>query len=132
MADGREPMAPGAVTLGQEVQRCLGRLAGLPGVTLAALIDGEGFVVASAGSSQTSAEGPAAVSSWLVGALGGNQDLLGLGALRTVLLEHGEGAVLMSPIGSTALLAVMSTDARALDQARRGLHDVLPALEHAL
>jgi predicted regulator of Ras-like GTPase activity (Roadblock/LC7/MglB family) len=101
-------------------------------VTLAAVVDSEGFVLASAGDQTGDTEGPAAVSSWLISALGSSQDLLGMGALRTVLVEHGTGAMLMRPIGSSALLAVLSRDATALGDARRDLDELLPLLERAL
>jgi predicted regulator of Ras-like GTPase activity (Roadblock/LC7/MglB family) len=132
MADGLDRMARGPETPDAEIHRCLDRLASLPGMRLAALVDAEGFVVASAGDPAGDPEGPAAVSSWLVDALGGSGDLLGMGALRTVMVEHGDGAMLVRPLGPAGVLALVSRDAAALGGARRDLDEVLPALGQTL
>lgn len=113
-----------------EVDGGLARLAALPGVTCAALVDREGFVLASAGDLRADPEGPAAVASWLAEILDGAGGLLGQGALRTVLLEHAEGAMLVVPVGSRAVLAMVSRDPAALGDARHDVAKALPTLGH--
>ena len=108
-----------------EVGENLERLAALPGVSLAALVDREGFVLASAGQRSADPEAPAAVASWLAEILDGAGELLGQGGLRTLLLEHAEGAMLVTPVGSRAVLAMVSRDPAALGDAR---HDVAKAV----
>lgn len=121
-----------AMTMGDDaLDRCLGRLAALPGVACAALVDREGFVLASAGERSADPEGPAAVASWLAEILDGAGDLLGQGALRTVLLEHAEGAMLVTPVGPRAVLAMVSRDPAALGDARHDVAKALPTLGNA-
>jgi predicted regulator of Ras-like GTPase activity (Roadblock/LC7/MglB family) len=115
----------------EELDGSLARLAALPGVTCAALVDREGFVLASAGDLGADAEAPAAVASWLAEILDGAGDLLGQGGLRTVLLEHAEGAMLVTPVGSRAILAMVSRDPAALGDARHDVAKALPTLGSA-
>ncbi len=131
MTDGLAPVPLGS-TAPEEVHRCLGRLAALPGVALAALVDAEGFVLASVGTPPGDPAGPAAVSSWLVEALDATRELLGLGALRAVLLEHGDGAMMVNPLRSGGLLALVGSDPGALGEARRRIDEALPILGRGL
>lgn len=114
-----------------ELEDSLARLAGLPGVTLAALVDREGFVLALAGERTADPEGPAAVASWLAEILEGAGELLGQGGLRTLLLEHAAGAMLVTPVGSRAVLAMVSRDPAALGDARHDVAKALPTLGQA-
>ena len=114
-----------------DLEGSLARLAALPGVTLATLVDREGFVLASAGELTADPEGPAAVASWLAEILDGAGELLGQGELRTLLLEHAAGAMLVTPVGGHAVLAMVSRDPAALGDARHDVAKALPALGRA-
>jgi CheY-like chemotaxis protein/predicted regulator of Ras-like GTPase activity (Roadblock/LC7/MglB family) len=123
-----EPAPPTDATLKGQ----LTALAATPGVGFVALADREGFIIESAGESSGVAEVASALASCLAESSNGLGRELGRGALLGSILEYENGVVLLHGVGTTALLAVLLTDAAVLGKARYFIKKALPELERAL
>ena len=113
-------------------QALLAALAALPGVSFAALMDREGFVIEWAGEMALEAEVVAALASGMMESSEGIGRELGQGALQSMICEYDEGLVLLMGADSTSRLAVILRDPAALEAARRCAKQVAPALLRAL
>ena len=106
----------------------LDQLASLPGVSFAALMDREGFVIDRSGDIAQDAEAVAALASCLLESSEGIGRELGQGRLRCSICEFDEGLVLAMGAGAPSRLVVVLHDVAALDAARRSASHVFAAL----
>lgn len=126
----REPASPEPTP--PDLKTCLGQLATLPGVALAALVDREGFLIESAGERPVDAEVAWAWASCLAESSDGIGRELGQGALHAMILEYEGGVVLLNVVGPSALLAVVLRDPTVLGKVRYSLKRALPELLRAM
>lgn len=104
-------------------------LAAAAGAPLVALVDREGFLIASAGELALEAEAAGALAACLAEASAGIGRELGQGALLGVVLEFEGGVLLLHGVGSSAVLAVAVSDVAALGKVRYFVRKALPELE---
>jgi predicted regulator of Ras-like GTPase activity (Roadblock/LC7/MglB family) len=107
----------------------LSRLAAVPGVALAALVDREGFLIESAGDMVLEAEAAGAMAGCLAEASEAIGRELSQGALVGLIAEYEDGLILVNMAGSGAMLATVICDPAVLDRAR---HDVKKTLSDLL
>jgi CheY-like chemotaxis protein/predicted regulator of Ras-like GTPase activity (Roadblock/LC7/MglB family) len=103
-------------------------VAGLPGVSLTALIDREGALMEAAGGLLPEAELAGALASCLVDSTTGVGEALSQGRLQSVILEYETGVVLLNAVGDAAMLAVVLGDPAVLGKVRYHVKKALPDL----
>ena len=113
----------------EDAKSVLSRLAAVPGVALAVLVDREGFLIESAGDMVLEAEAAGAMAGCLAEASEAIGRELSQGTLVGLIAEYEAGLVLVNMAGSGAMLATVLCDSGALDRAR---HDVKKTLSDLL
>lgn len=111
-----------------ETKDALAHLASLPGVSFAALMDCEGFLIDHAGHIAADAEAVSALASSLLESSEKMGRELGQRSLRYSICEFDEGLVLAMGTSAPSRLVVVLHDVTALDAARRSARDMLAAL----
>ncbi len=111
-----------------DLKTTLSTLAALPGVSLAVLVDREGFLIESAGEMLLEAEVAGALAACLAESSGGIGSELGQGALLSLILEYDNGVVLLNGVGRAALLALVLRDPAVLGKVRYYVKKALPEL----
>jgi CheY-like chemotaxis protein len=112
----------------EDAKSVLGRLAAIPGVALAVLVDREGFLIESAGDRVLEAEADGALAASLAEASEAIGRELSQGALVSLVAEYESGLVLVNVAGSGALLATVVCDPTLLGRVRYYLKKALPDL----
>jgi predicted regulator of Ras-like GTPase activity (Roadblock/LC7/MglB family) len=115
----------------EDFKSVLSRIAAEPGVSLAVLVDREGFLIESAGD-MLEAEIAGALASSLATASQGLGAELGQGALSGVTLECDAGAILVNAVGPGVMLATVVGDLAAHSKVRYAVKRALPDLAAAL
>ena len=123
---------PVAAEFAEDLKDVLARLAALPGVSLAMLVDREGFLIESAGDTPCAAEMAGALATCLAESSDSVGRELGHGALQSVVLEYDTGAILVNSAGPTTILATMLRDTAALPRVRHDVKKTLPELVNAI
>ena len=113
----------------EDAKSVLSRLAAVPGVTLAVLVDREGFLIESAGDLILEAEVAGALAGCLAEASEATGRELGQGALVGLTAEYEGGVILVNRAASGTMLATVVCDPAVLDRAR---HDVKKTLSDLL
>jgi CheY-like chemotaxis protein/predicted regulator of Ras-like GTPase activity (Roadblock/LC7/MglB family) len=111
-----------------DLKATLGQLAAMPGVSLAALVDREGFLIEAAGELGVGAEVAGALAACLAESSEGIGREMGQGALSSMILDYEAGMVLLHGAGPAAILAVVLRDPTALGKARYYVKRALPEL----
>jgi CheY-like chemotaxis protein/predicted regulator of Ras-like GTPase activity (Roadblock/LC7/MglB family) len=124
--------APAEIVEIADVKATLGKLAAMPGVSLAVLTDRDGFLIETAGEIGVGAEAAAALAGCLAESSEGIGRDLGQGALQSIILDYESGMLLLYGVGSGAMLAVVLNDATALGKVRYSIKKVLPELQRSL
>lgn len=101
-----------------DLKTTLGALAALPGVSLAVLVDHEGFLIESAGEMLLEAELAGALAASLAESSGVIGRELGQGGLQSLILEYDSGVVLLNGVGPGAMLALVLRDPAVLGKVR--------------
>jgi predicted regulator of Ras-like GTPase activity (Roadblock/LC7/MglB family) len=116
----------------EDLKSLLGRISGEPGVSLAVLVDREGFLIESAGDMVLEAEmaGALARSLTLTSESVGRE--LEQGALSSVTIECDAGVILVNAVGPAAMLATVVSDPAVHGKVRVAVKRVLPDLRAAL
>jgi predicted regulator of Ras-like GTPase activity (Roadblock/LC7/MglB family) len=112
-----------------DARSLLTALASTAGVTVAVVMDRDGFVIDWAGETGVDAEEIAAVTSSLLESSERIGSDLGRGAVRSVILEFEEGAALIMGTGGTTRLAVVLRDPADAAAARSLVREGMSALE---
>jgi CheY-like chemotaxis protein/predicted regulator of Ras-like GTPase activity (Roadblock/LC7/MglB family) len=112
----------------EDAKSVLSRLAAVPGVALAALVDREGFLIESAGDLVLEAETDAALAASLAEASEMVGRDLGQGALVSLVAEYEAGLVLVNSAGAGAMLATVLCDPTLLGRVRHHITQTLPDL----
>ena len=110
----------------------LDRLSSLPGVSFAALMDREGFLMDCAGRLAGDADAVTAMASCLLETSESLARELGHGRLRCSVSEWDDGLVLAMGGAASSRLVVVLHDVAALDTVRRSARDVVAALPFTL
>jgi predicted regulator of Ras-like GTPase activity (Roadblock/LC7/MglB family) len=113
----------------EDAKSVLSRLAAVPGVALAVLVDREGFLIESAGDMVLEAEAAGALAGCLAEASEVIGRELNQGTLVGLIAEYEAGLILLNMAGSGAMLATILGDPAVLDRAR---HDVKKTLSDLL
>jgi predicted regulator of Ras-like GTPase activity (Roadblock/LC7/MglB family) len=113
----------------EDTKSVLSRLAAVPGVALAVLVDREGFLIESAGDMVLEAEAAGAMAGCLAEASEAIGHELSQGTLVGLIAEYEAGLILVNMAGAGAMLATVLGDSAALDRAR---HDVKKTLSDLL
>ena len=113
----------------EDAKSVLSRLAAVPGVTLAVLVDREGFLIESAGDMVLEAEAAGALAGCLAEASEAIGRELSQGTLVGLIAEYEAGLILVNRAASGAMLATVLCDPAVLDRAR---HDVKKTLSDLL
>ncbi len=111
-----------------DLKTVLGRLAALPGVPLAVLVDREGFLIEWAGEMALQAEVVGAVVSRLAETAEGIDRELGQGTLQCTTFEYDAGLLLLSDVGPGIRLGVILREPAILGMVRYSMKQALPAL----
>jgi predicted regulator of Ras-like GTPase activity (Roadblock/LC7/MglB family) len=119
--------APGEVI--EDAKSVLSRLAAVPGVSLAVLVDREGFLIESAGDMASEAEAAGALAGCLAEASEAIGRELGQGPLMGLTAEYEAGFILVNRAASGTMLATILGNPAVLDRAR---HDVKKTLSDLL
>jgi predicted regulator of Ras-like GTPase activity (Roadblock/LC7/MglB family) len=114
-----------------DVRSSLAALASIPGVSVALVMDGDGFVIEWAGEMGVDAEDVAAVASSLLESSGRIARDLAQGPVRSVICELEGAVVLVMTRHTGARLAVVLGDGSAVQAVRERAAQVMPALERA-
>jgi CheY-like chemotaxis protein/predicted regulator of Ras-like GTPase activity (Roadblock/LC7/MglB family) len=131
----QEPPASVAAPVAEpvpELKTLLAGVAGLAGVSLAALIDREGALMEVAGGLLPEAEVVGALAACLVDSTDGVGRALAQGRLQSLILEYDAGVVLLNAVGVGAMLAVVLEDPAVLGKVRYHVKKALPDLVRAL
>jgi predicted regulator of Ras-like GTPase activity (Roadblock/LC7/MglB family) len=112
----------------EDAKSVLTRLAAMPGVTLAVLVDREGFLIESAGDMALEAEAAGALAGCLAEASEAIGRELGRGTLVGLIAEYEAGLVLVNMAGAGVKLATVLCDPAVLDRARRDVKKTLSDL----
>ena len=113
----------------EDAKSVLSRLAAVPGVALAVLVDRDGFLIESAGDMVLEAEAAGAMAGCLAEASEAIGRELNQGTLVGLIAEYEAGLILVNMAGSGAMLATVLCDPAVLDRAR---HDVKKTLSDLL
>jgi predicted regulator of Ras-like GTPase activity (Roadblock/LC7/MglB family) len=126
------PVARAAVEVPSEpiedAKSVLSRLASVPGVALAVLVDREGFLIESAGDMALEAETAGALAGCLAQASEAIGRELGQATLVGLIAEYEAGVILVNMAGSGAMLATVLSDPALLDQVRSYVKKTLSEL----
>ncbi|HET8578769.1 MAG TPA: response regulator [Methylomirabilota bacterium] len=101
-----------------DLKTTLSTLAALPGVSLAVLVDREGFLIEAAGEMLLEAEVAGALAASLAESSSGIGRELGQGGLQSLILEYDSGVILLNGVGPGALLALLLRDPAVLGKVR--------------
>ena len=112
----------------EDAKSVLSRLAAVPGVALAVLVDREGFLIESAGDMVLEAEAAGALAGCLAEASEAIGRELSQGALVGLIAEYEAGLILVNMAGSGAMLATVLSDPAVLDRARDDVKKTLSDL----
>ncbi|HZP38499.1 MAG TPA: response regulator [Methylomirabilota bacterium] len=123
------PTAPEAPA---DLKAVLESVAGVPGVSLTALMDREGALMEAAGGLLPEAGLTGALASCLVDATGGVGEALKQGRVQSIILEYETGVVLLNVVGDDAMLAVVLDDPAVLGKVRYHVKKALPDLVRGL
>jgi predicted regulator of Ras-like GTPase activity (Roadblock/LC7/MglB family) len=112
----------------EDAQSVLSRLAAVPGVALAVLVDREGFLIESAGDTALEAEAAGATAGCLAEASAAIGRELSQGPLVGLIAEYEAGLILVNMAGSGAMLATVLCDPALLDEVRPSVKKTLSDL----
>lgn len=112
----------------EDAKSVLSRLAAVPGVALAALVDREGFLIESAGDLVLEAETDAALAACLAEASEAVGRDLRQGPLVSLIAEYESGLVLVNDAGGGTMLATVLCDPTLLGRVRYHVKQTLPDL----
>lgn len=121
-------LAPSAGDAIEDAKSVLSRLAAVPGVSLAALVDREGFLIESAGDMVLEAEATGALAACLAEASECVGSELSQGGFVGLIAEYDAGLVLVNTAGSGTLLATVLGDPAVLGRVRYHVKQTLPDL----
>jgi predicted regulator of Ras-like GTPase activity (Roadblock/LC7/MglB family) len=113
----------------EDAKSVLSRLAAVPGVALAVLVDRDGFLIESAGDMVLEAEVTGALAGCLAEASEAIGRELGQGTLVGLIAEYEAGLILVNMADAGTMLATVLSDPTVLDRAR---HDVKKTLSDLL
>jgi CheY-like chemotaxis protein/predicted regulator of Ras-like GTPase activity (Roadblock/LC7/MglB family) len=116
---------PGALP---DLKSVLEQLVAMPGVSLAALVDREGFLIEASGEVGVGAEVAGALAACLAESSEGIGREMGQGPLSSMILDYETGMLLLHAAGPSALLAVVLKDPTALGKVRYYVKKSLPEL----
>jgi CheY-like chemotaxis protein/predicted regulator of Ras-like GTPase activity (Roadblock/LC7/MglB family) len=109
---GADPEAP------PDLKSVLEQLVAMPGVSLAALVDREGFLIEASGELGVGAEVAGALAACLAESSEGIGREMGQGPLSSMILDYEAGMLLLHAAGPSAILAVVLKDPTALGKVR--------------
>jgi predicted regulator of Ras-like GTPase activity (Roadblock/LC7/MglB family) len=116
----------------EDLKSLLARIAGEPGVALAALVDHDGFLIQSAGDMVLEAEAAGALAACLATASRCVVRDLEQGRMSGLSVECDAGLILVNAVGASALLVTVVSDPAVHSKARYSVKRALPDLEAAL
>ena len=111
-----------------DLKSVLEQLVAMPGVSLAALVDREGFLIEASGELGVGAEVAGALAACLAESSEGIGREMGQGPLSSMILDYEAGMLLLHAAGPSALLAVVLKDPTALGKVRYYVKKALPEL----
>ena len=111
-----------------DLKAALEQLVAMPGVSLAALVDREGFLIEASGELGVGAEVAGALAACLAESSEGIGREMGEGALSSMILDYEAGMLLLHATGPSAILAVVLRDPTALGKVRYYVKKSLPEL----
>jgi CheY-like chemotaxis protein len=111
-----------------DLKAALEQLVAMPGVSLAALVDREGFLIEASGELGVGAEVAGALAACLAESSEGIGREMGQGALSSMILDYEAGMLLLHAAGPSAILAVVLRDPTALGKVRYYVKKSLPEL----
>lgn len=111
-----------------DLKAALEQLVAMPGVSLAALVDREGFLIEASGELGVGAEVAGALAACLAESSEGIGREMGQGALLSMILDYEAGMLLLHAAGPAAILAVVLRDPTALGKVRYYVKKSLPEL----
>jgi CheY-like chemotaxis protein len=111
-----------------DLKSVLEQLVAMPGVSLAALVDREGFLIEASGELGVGAEVAGALAACLAESSEGIGREMGQGPLSSMILDYEAGMLLLHAAGPAALLAVVLKDPTALGKVRYYVKKSLPEL----
>lgn len=111
-----------------DLKAALGQLVAMPGVSLAALVDREGFLIEACGELGVGAEVAGALAACLAESSEGIGREMGQGSLSSMILDYDAGMLLLHAAGPSAILAVVLRDSTALGKVRYYIKKSLPEL----
>lgn len=117
-----DPEAP------SDLKSVLEQLVAMPGVSLAALVDREGFLIEASGELGVGAEVAGALAACLAESSEGIGREMGQGPLSSMILDYEAGMLLLHAAGPSAILAVVLKDPTALGKVRYYVKKSLPEL----
>jgi CheY-like chemotaxis protein/predicted regulator of Ras-like GTPase activity (Roadblock/LC7/MglB family) len=112
----------------EDAKSVLSRLAAVPGVALAVLVDREGFLIESAGDTVLEAEAAGALAACLAEASEAIGSELRQGTLVGLTAEYEAGTILVNMAGAGAMLATVLCDPTLLGKVRYYVKKTLPDL----
>jgi CheY-like chemotaxis protein len=122
-----EPRVADPETL-PDLKSVLEQLVAMPGVSLAALVDREGFLIEACGELGVGTEVAGALAACLAESSEGIGREMGQGPLSSLILDYEAGMLLLHAAGPSALLAVVLKDPTALGKVRYYVKKSLPEL----
>ena len=126
--DAFQPSVGGELLAMPDLKAALGQLVTMPGVSLAALVDREGFLIEACGELGVGAEVAGALAACLAESSEGIGREMGQGSLSSMILDYEAGMLLLHAAGSSAILAVILRDPTALGKVRYYIKKSLPEL----
>ena len=111
-----------------DLKSVLEQLVAMPGVSLAALVDREGFLIEASGELGVGAEVAGALAACLAESSEGIGREMGQGLLSSMILDYEAGMLLLHAAGPSAILAVVLKDPTALGKVRYYVKKSLPEL----
>jgi CheY-like chemotaxis protein len=111
-----------------DLKSMLEQLVAMPGVSLAALVDREGFLIEASGELGVGAEVAGALAACLAESSEGIGREMGQGPLSSMILDYEAGMLLLHAAGPSAILAVVLKDPTALGKVRYYVKKALPEL----
>jgi CheY-like chemotaxis protein len=111
-----------------DLKSVLEQLVAMPGVSLAALVDREGFLIEASGELGVGPEVAGALAACLAESSEGIGREMGQGPLSSMILDYEAGMLLIHAAGPSALLAVVLKDPTALGKVRYYVKKALPEL----
>src|SRR5436309_2996623 len=111
-----------------DLKSTLDQLVAMPGVSLAALVDRDGFLIEASGELGVGAEVAGALAACLAESSEGIGREMGQGLLSSMILDYEAGMLLLHGAGPSAILAVVLKDPTALGKVRYYVKKSLPEL----